>query len=183
MKFKRQRRDTLAVNLTPLIDVVLLLLIFFMVSTSFTDLSELVFELVQRLLGGVHREDHETSHLLRGEAARARVRERRSQQLRAPRARLRAGAHALGAGEDRVVFFCVVCRRSGVFGKSVQYLGIHLKTGEPRNCEKSPPADATLLSFRAAPLAVLARARDDGGVHSRGGGEARLSRQQLGDHR
>ena len=45
MKFKRQRRDTLAVNLTPLIDVVFLLLIFFMVSTSFTDLSELVVNL------------------------------------------------------------------------------------------------------------------------------------------
>ena len=45
VKFKRQRRDTLAVNLTPLIDVVLLLLIFFMVSTSFTDLSELVVNL------------------------------------------------------------------------------------------------------------------------------------------
>jgi len=45
VKFKRQRRDTLAVNLTPLIDVVFLLLIFFMVSTSFTDLSELVVNL------------------------------------------------------------------------------------------------------------------------------------------
>ena len=45
MRFKRQRRDMLAVNLTPLIDVVFLLLIFFMVSTSFTDLSELVVNL------------------------------------------------------------------------------------------------------------------------------------------
>ena len=45
MKFKRQRRDTLAVNLTPLIDAVFLLLIFFMVSASFTDLSELVVNL------------------------------------------------------------------------------------------------------------------------------------------
>ena len=45
MKFKRQRRDSLAVNVTPLIDVVFLLLIFFMVSTSFTDLSELVVNL------------------------------------------------------------------------------------------------------------------------------------------
>ena len=44
-EFKRQRRDTLAVNLTPLIDVVFLLLIFFMVSTSSTDLSELVVNL------------------------------------------------------------------------------------------------------------------------------------------
>lgn len=45
MKFKRQRKDALSVNLTPLIDVVFLLLIFFMVSTSFTDLSELVVNL------------------------------------------------------------------------------------------------------------------------------------------
>ncbi len=45
MKFRRQRKDPLAVNLTPLIDVVFLLLIFFMVSTSFTDLSELVVNL------------------------------------------------------------------------------------------------------------------------------------------
>ena len=45
MKFKRQRKEALAVKLTPLIDVVFLLLIFFMVSTSFTDLSELVVNL------------------------------------------------------------------------------------------------------------------------------------------
>ena len=36
MKFKRQRTSELDVNLTPLIDVVFLLLIFFMVSTTFT---------------------------------------------------------------------------------------------------------------------------------------------------
>ncbi len=36
MKFKRQRAAELDVNLTPLIDVVFLLLIFFMVSTTFT---------------------------------------------------------------------------------------------------------------------------------------------------
>jgi len=45
MKFKRQRKESLAVNLTPLIDVVFLLLIFFLFSTSFTDLSELVVNL------------------------------------------------------------------------------------------------------------------------------------------
>ncbi len=37
MKFKRQVREEVSVNLTPLIDVVFLLLIFFMVSTSFID--------------------------------------------------------------------------------------------------------------------------------------------------
>ena len=35
MKFRRQRREELSINLTPLIDVVFLLLIFFMVSTTF----------------------------------------------------------------------------------------------------------------------------------------------------
>nr|WP_299240418.1 biopolymer transporter ExbD [uncultured Halomonas sp.] len=35
MKFLRHRRDAVDVNLTPLIDVVFLLLIFFMVSTTF----------------------------------------------------------------------------------------------------------------------------------------------------
>lgn len=36
MQFRRQNRDEVSVNLTPLIDVVFLLLIFFMVSTTFT---------------------------------------------------------------------------------------------------------------------------------------------------
>jgi biopolymer transport protein ExbD len=36
VKFGRAKRDTVEVNLTPLIDVVFLLLIFFMVSTTFT---------------------------------------------------------------------------------------------------------------------------------------------------
>lgn len=36
MKFRRQKVDEEGVNLTPLIDVVFLLLIFFMVSTTFT---------------------------------------------------------------------------------------------------------------------------------------------------
>lgn len=36
MKFERRRQEEVSVNLTPLIDVVFLLLIFFMVSTTFT---------------------------------------------------------------------------------------------------------------------------------------------------
>ena len=36
MKFRRQQRDEVGINLTPLIDVVFLLLIFYMVSTTFT---------------------------------------------------------------------------------------------------------------------------------------------------
>ncbi len=45
MKFRRQRIDEQGVNLTPLIDVVFLLLIFFMVSTTFTKESRLELEL------------------------------------------------------------------------------------------------------------------------------------------
>lgn len=45
MKFRRQSREELPVNLTPLIDVVFLLLIFFMVSTTFTRETELQVEL------------------------------------------------------------------------------------------------------------------------------------------
>ncbi len=45
MKFRRQHRDELAINLTPLIDVVFLLLIFFMVSTTFTRETQLTIDL------------------------------------------------------------------------------------------------------------------------------------------
>ncbi len=41
MKFRRQKSEAVEVNLTPLIDVVFLLLIFFMVSTTFTKESHL----------------------------------------------------------------------------------------------------------------------------------------------
>ena len=45
MKFRRQRREDVGVNLTPLIDVVFLLLIFFMVSTTFTRETQLNIDL------------------------------------------------------------------------------------------------------------------------------------------
>ena len=45
MRFPRRNRDALEINLTPLIDVVLLLLIFFMVSTTFTKETQLLIEL------------------------------------------------------------------------------------------------------------------------------------------
>ena len=47
MKFKRQSSEEVNVNLTPLIDVVFLLLIFFMVSTTFTKESHLQIDLPQ----------------------------------------------------------------------------------------------------------------------------------------
>ncbi len=45
MKFRRQVRTEEGVNLTPLIDVVFLLLIFFMVSTTFTKETHLTIDL------------------------------------------------------------------------------------------------------------------------------------------
>ena len=45
MKFSRRARQEVEVNLTPLIDVVFLLLIFFMVSTTFTKETHLLIDL------------------------------------------------------------------------------------------------------------------------------------------
>lgn len=45
MNFKRQNKEELSLNLTPLIDIVFLLLIFFMVSTTFTKESHLSINL------------------------------------------------------------------------------------------------------------------------------------------
>lgn len=47
MKFQRRQADEINVNLTPLIDVVFLLLIFFMVSTTFTRETQLEVDLPQ----------------------------------------------------------------------------------------------------------------------------------------
>jgi len=45
LKFRRQQREEVGINLTPLIDVVFLLLIFFMVSTTFTRETQLSIDL------------------------------------------------------------------------------------------------------------------------------------------
>ncbi|MBB3191586.1 biopolymer transporter ExbD [Halomonas cerina] len=52
MKFPRTRRDPVEVNLTPLIDVVFLLLIFFMVSTTFETRQALELALPESRAGG-----------------------------------------------------------------------------------------------------------------------------------
>jgi biopolymer transport protein ExbD len=55
LKFRRQPREALSVNLTPLIDVVFLLLIFFMVSTTFTRETQLSVDLPEAV--GAQREE------------------------------------------------------------------------------------------------------------------------------
>ena len=49
MKFRRQQLEAVDVNLTPLIDVVFLLLIFFMVSTTFTKETHLSIDLPEAI--------------------------------------------------------------------------------------------------------------------------------------
>lgn len=51
MNFRRQRQEEANVNLTPLIDVVFLLLIFFMVSTTFTRETQLKLDLPEAASG------------------------------------------------------------------------------------------------------------------------------------
>jgi biopolymer transport protein ExbD len=52
VKFQRQRRQEIEINLTPLIDVVFLLLIFFMVSTTFTRETHLTINLPEASTAG-----------------------------------------------------------------------------------------------------------------------------------
>jgi len=58
VKFRRQRLEEVSVNLTPLIDVVFLLLIFFMVSTTFTKETQLSIDLPEA--SGQFREARDT---------------------------------------------------------------------------------------------------------------------------
>lgn len=45
MNFKRQQRENLEISMTPMVDVVLCLLIFFMVTTTFSRITELQIQL------------------------------------------------------------------------------------------------------------------------------------------
>ncbi|TVP91678.1 MAG: biopolymer transporter ExbD [Pseudomonadaceae bacterium] len=62
MNFRRQRAEEVSVNLTPLIDVVFLLLIFFMVSTTFTRETQLQLDLPQAE-SGQPAEQAEVEHI------------------------------------------------------------------------------------------------------------------------
>lgn len=58
MNLKPDRRDEIDLNLTPLIDVVFLLLIFFMVSTTFEKQSKLKIELPEASAEAVRQDDN-----------------------------------------------------------------------------------------------------------------------------
>lgn len=72
MKFRRQSREELSVNLTPLIDVVFLLLIFFMVSTTFTRETQLSVDLPEAT-GLVREEVEQQVEILIDETGQYRV--------------------------------------------------------------------------------------------------------------
>ena len=72
MKFRRQRREEVGINLTPLIDVVFLLLIFFMVSTTFTRETQLSIDLPEAE-GEPRAEMQEQIEILVDEAGQYRV--------------------------------------------------------------------------------------------------------------
>ncbi len=57
MNFKRQNREPVEVNMTPLIDIVFLLLIFFMVSTTFTKENHLKLDLPEASAEPVNQPD------------------------------------------------------------------------------------------------------------------------------
>jgi biopolymer transport protein ExbD len=72
LKFRHQRNDEVGVNLTPLIDVVFLLLIFFMVSTTFTRETQLSIDLPEAT-GTVKDEVERQVEILIDEAGSYRV--------------------------------------------------------------------------------------------------------------
>ena len=72
MKFRRKHREEVGINLTPLIDVVFLLLIFFMVSTTFTRETQLSIDLPEAE-GSVKEVSEDQIEILIDEAGSYRV--------------------------------------------------------------------------------------------------------------
>jgi biopolymer transport protein ExbD len=72
VKFRRLHREEVGINLTPLIDVVFLLLIFFMVSTTFTRETQLSIDLPEAA-GSARENSEQQVEILVDEAGNYRV--------------------------------------------------------------------------------------------------------------
>lgn len=96
MKFRRQSRGGVEVNLTPLIDVVFLLLIFFMVSTTFTRETQLSIDLPEAT-GEVREAPEQQVEIMIDEAGNYRVNGRKLVDAR-PRT-LQAAIYKVSAGD------------------------------------------------------------------------------------
>ena len=96
MNFRRQRREEVGINLTPLIDVVFLLLIFFMVSTTFTRETQLSIDLPEAN-GEVRDAPEQQVEILIDEAGTYRVNGQKlvDQRLRT----LQAAIYKIAAGD------------------------------------------------------------------------------------
>jgi biopolymer transport protein ExbD len=96
LKFRRQSHQEVSINLTPLIDVVFLLLIFFMVSTTFTRETQLSIDLPEAE-GQVQERSEQEIEILIDEAGSYRV---NGQGLVDNRMRtLQAAIYKLSAGD------------------------------------------------------------------------------------
>jgi len=96
LKFRRHHREEVGINLTPLIDVVFLLLIFFMVSTTFTRETQLSIDLPEAEGKQVESRDEQIEILI-DEAGTYRV---NGQGLVDSRVRtLQAAIYKLSAGD------------------------------------------------------------------------------------
>jgi len=72
LKFRREHREEVGINLTPLIDVVFLLLIFFMVSTTFSRETQLTIDLPEAE-GSLKESNDQQIEILVDEAGNYRV--------------------------------------------------------------------------------------------------------------
>jgi biopolymer transport protein ExbD len=96
LKFRRQRLEDVSINLTPLIDVVFLLLIFFMVSTTFNRETQLSIDLPEAS-GAAREVDREEIEILIDETGQYRI---NGQGLVDNRMRtLQAAIYKLSAGD------------------------------------------------------------------------------------
>lgn len=64
MKFRRKPRDTVEIGLAPLIDVVFILLLFFVVTTTFTRETQLKIDLPEATAGAVTNEEENSLELV-----------------------------------------------------------------------------------------------------------------------
>ena len=96
MKFRRKQREEVGVNLTPLIDVVFLLLIFFMVSTTFTRETQLSIDLPEAQ-GQPQQSTQEQIEILVNEAGSYRVNGRALVDMRMRT--LQAAIYKISAGD------------------------------------------------------------------------------------
>jgi biopolymer transport protein ExbD len=144
LKFRRQRRDEVGINLTPLIDVVFLLLIFFMVSTTFTRETQLSIDLPEAE-GRAAEVSEQQIEILIDEAGRYRV---NGQGLVDGRLRtLQAAIYKISAGDTTLPMIITadaqaahedVVRAMDAAGQ-MGFVHLSITTRQPAQDREAPP--------------------------------------------